>query len=223
MAVTGQCTQNDMRLYLSSFGIGNQPEQLPSLVGSRKQVAVIMNALDHRQQVRDKFLASESTTLTNLGFIVEELDLRKYFGKQKELSSFLATKDLVWVTGGNTFILRRAMKESGFDYEIIEALKKDVLVYGGFSAGVVVLSPDLHGLDITDNPHEVPAGYSKEIIWEGLGILDFSVAVHYQSDHSESALTDKEIEYYKAHNIPYKTLRDGQVMIRNQEDFQVIE
>jgi len=200
-----------MKLYLSSFDIGNQPEKLAVFAEGRKQAVVILNALDHRQEARDKWLLSQTKALEGLGFVVEELDLRKYFGKQEELKSFLDTKDLVWVNGGNTFILRRAMKQSGFDNIIKQLIKTDSIVYGGFSAGVVVLSKDLHGLDITDNPNNVPSGYNKEIIWDGLDVIDFSVAVHYQSNHPESHLTDKEIEYYKANNMPYRTLRDGEV------------
>ena len=36
---------------------------------------------------------------------------------------------------------------------------------------------------------------------------------HYKSDHPESEDIDKEVEYCDKNNIPYKTLRDGEVMI----------
>jgi len=101
-------------------------------------------------------------------------------------------------------------------------LSRGKIVYGGFSAGAVILSKDLHGLDITDDPNDVPEGYEKEIIWEGLVFIDFSVAVHYQSNHSESELTDKEIDYYKANNIAYKTLRDGEVIVINGNQTEIL-
>lgn len=206
-----------MKLYLSSFDLGNQSEQLVNLVGKGKKVVIIFNALDHREEARNKWLGNQTKALEDLGFIVEELDLRKYFKKEKKLQSFLNKKDLVWVNGGNTFILRRAMKYSGFDNLIKDLIKNDNIVYGGFSAGVVILSKDLHGLDITDNPNEIPVGYDKRIIWKGLDIIDFSIAVHYKSNHHESHLTDREVEYYKKNNIPYKTLSDGEVIIINNK------
>ncbi|HBZ04807.1 MAG: hypothetical protein UU11_C0013G0003 [Parcubacteria group bacterium GW2011_GWF2_40_69] len=212
-----------MRLYLSSFDIGNQPQQLVSLAGFGKRVALVLNALDNRLEARNKWLDSQTKTLRNLGFIVEELDLRNYFGKEKELQKLLTKIDVVWVNGGNAFILRRAMKQSGFDYIITGLIQKNVVVYAGFSAGVVVLSRDLHGLDITDNPNDVPTEYNKEIEWKGLGIIDFSVAVHYESNHPESHLTDKEIEYYKTNNITYKTLRDGQVIVINGQSIKTFD
>ena len=113
---------------------------------------------------------------------------------------------MVWINGGNTFILRRAMRQSGFDTVITDLIKKESIVYAGFSAAVCVLAPTLKGLEITDDPYITPDGYDKEIIWEGLGIIDYSVAVHFDSDHSESHLTDKEIAFYVANDMPYLIL-----------------
>ncbi len=211
-----------MRLYLSSFLIGDHPEKFVELIGPGKRVALILNALDIRPASRDKFLASQTETLTGLGLEVEELDLRKYFDRSKELGALLQGKDAVWINGGNTFLLRRAMKQSGFDRIIKDLLEKDEIVYGGFSAAVVILSPSLEGLEIVDDPIEVSEGYEPEALWDGLGLIDFSVAVHYDSDHPESALMDQEIEYYKKHNIPYKTLRDGEVLIKNGDSFELL-
>ena len=202
-----------MKLYLSSFGLGNDPQQLVSLVGEGKKALVILNALDYKEEARARFLASQTQALTELGFTVEELDLRHYFDKQEELQKVLNTKDMVWINGGNTFILRRAMRQSGFDTIITDLVQKESIVYGGFSAAVCILAPTLNGFDITDDPNIVPDGYEKEIIWEGLGIIDYSVAVHYDSDHHESHLTDKEIAFYETNDMPYKKIRDGEVIV----------
>jgi dipeptidase E len=210
-----------MRLYLSSFLIGDHAEKFVELVGPGKRVALILNALDHRPASRDKFLSSQTETLTELGFEVEELDLRKYFDRSETLNALLQEKDAVWINGGNTFLLRRAMKQSGFDHIIKDLLEKDEIVYGGFSAAVVILSPSLK-LEIVDDPIEVSEGYAPETLWDGLGLIDFAVAVHYDSDHPESALMDQEIAYYQKHNIPYKTLRDGEVIIKNGDSLEVL-
>jgi dipeptidase E len=202
--------------------MGNQPEKFVELIGPGKRVALILNALDHRQASRDKFLASQSEALIELGLAVEELDMRKYFDRSEELKNMLQEKDAVWINGGNTFLLRRAMKQSGFDRIIKDLLEKDQIVYGGFSAGVVILAPSLKGLEILDDPIEVSEGYEPETLWDGLGLIDFAVAVHYDSDHPESALMDEEIEYYKKHNIPYKTLRDGEVIVNNGDSLEML-
>lgn len=212
-----------MRLYLSSFKLGNKPEELVSLVGENKKAVLILNALDHASRAREEFLISQTKELADLGFSVEELDLRKFFNKKDELEKFLAKKGLVWINGGNTFILRRAMKQSGFDIVIKKLLEKDALVYGGFSAAVCIITPTLRGLEITDDPNIAPDSYEKEIIWDGLNFIDYSVAVHYASDHSESHLTDKEIQFYEDNKMPYKKLRDGEVIIHNGNAVKMLE
>lgn len=203
-----------MRLYLSSYRIGNYGSELVRLVGTGAHVAVIMNAGDYKlEPERGESLQKEIDDLQALGFITKEIDLRNFFGKKEELKKTLEKFDLVYVRGGNTFILKRAFEASGFDSIIIQMLKDDSIVYSGYSAGVVILAPSMHGLEIVDDPNIVPEGYEKEFSWNGLGILPYSVAVHYKSDHPESAGVDQEIEYCINNNIPYKTLRDGEVIV----------
>jgi dipeptidase E len=43
---------------------------------------------------------------------------------------------VLWINGGNAFLLRRAMRQSGFDSLIHEFLQGDRFVYAGFSAAV---------------------------------------------------------------------------------------
>ncbi len=213
-----------MRLYLSSFRIGNHPQEFVRLVGSNKKVAIIMNARDDRNTLeRTEKLKEEVADLTKLGFSCEELDLRDYFGKRAELTELLSTFGALWVRGGNTFILKRAFEESGFDEIIKKMLMEDSIVYAGYSAGVVILAPSMHGLEIVDDPNIVPEGYKKEFDWTSLGLIPYAVAVHYKSPHPESLLVDTEVEYYKTHNIPYKILRDGEVILIEEKEEKYLQ
>lgn len=211
-----------MRLYLSSFGIGNRSDELLRLVGTNRTVALVLNALDNRPEARSNWLRKQTLALEELGFAVTELDLRKYFGKSKELQSMLSGMGLIWINGGNTFILRRVMKRSGFDVLVKNLLQQDLIVYGGFSAAAVVLHHDLHGLEITDDPNDVPSGDDPEIIWEGLGLIPFSLIVHYKSAHSESERANDEVRYYEERGIAYKTLTDGQVFVMDGNKHAII-
>lgn len=213
-----------MRLYLSSFKFGNHVDKLRELVGAGKEAIIILNARDYKSpEERNKSLKWEIEILNNAGFKVDELDLRNYFGKEKDLENLLKTKQLVWIEGGNTFLLRRAMRQSGFDNAIKKLLKKDKIVYAGDSAACVVLHKDLHGLDLLDDPNIVSEGYKKETIWKGLSLLDFNLAVHYKSEYPESIKVEKGIDYYEKNDIPYKTLRDGEVLIINNEYSEVLK
>jgi dipeptidase E len=208
-----------MRLYLSSFDIGNRPEELLALAGSARRAAIIVNALDHRPEGRTSWLKEQTNKLGDLSFSVVELYLRSYFGATDKLEKFLKGIDLVWINGGNAFILRRAMRQSGFDLLIKNAVAHDEILYAGFRAAAVIAFDSLKGLELTDDPEDVPSGYEAEIVWEGLGFVPFALAVHFKSDHPESKSVDREIAFYEASGIPYRTLRDGEVLIirDNQE------
>lgn len=202
-----------MRLYLSSFDVGNNPDELVALAGTARRAAIILNALDHRPQARAGWLERQTSKLVGLGFSVVELDLRNHFGAAAQLQQVVSEVDLVWINGGNSFILRRAMKQSGFDVLVRDAVERDAIVYAGFSAAAVISFTSLKGLELTDNPHEVPVGYDPEIVWEGLGFVPFAIAVHFKSDHPESASVDREIAFYEESGIPYRTLRDGEALV----------
>jgi len=61
----------------------------------------------------------------------------------------------------------------------------------------------------------VPAGYDPELRWDGLGILPYCLLPHYKSDHPESAGIDQTLEYMVDHHLPFKALRDGEVLVKD--------
>lgn len=208
-----------MRLYLSSYKLGNHPEQMLPLIKGAKRTAIIMNAQDNvLPERRLERLQEEVDNLTHLGLKPEELDLRAYFGKTDELRNRIEQYDYFWVRGGNVFLLRRAYEQSGFDGLLVELLKDDKAAYGGFSAGVCVLAPSLRGIELVDPKDDVSHGYNPAVVWSGLGVLDYAIAPHYKSEHPESADIDNYVEYCQENNMPYKTLRDGEAIIINGEE-----
>lgn len=206
-----------MKFYLSSYKIGNQVDKLIKMTeNGNKKLAFINNALDFTTDLerKQKSDANDMNDLSQLGFDVQLVDLKKYFGNQDKLEKDFNQFDVIWVRGGNTFVLVQAMKLSGFDKLLKRYVneKKDVL-YGGYSAGVCILSPTLKGIHLVDDPEQKPYGLQYPTIWEGLNIISYSIAPHYKSDHPESKDIDKVVEYMIKHNIPFKTLRDGEVII----------
>lgn len=204
-----------MKFYLSSYRLGNDPQRLIEIVGENKRVAVIPNALDFSDDLarREEGILREIDDLKKLGLEPEELDLREYFQKPDELKHKLAGLGLIWVCGGNVFVLRKAFKESGMDEWLVSQKENKEVVYGGYSAGVCVLSKTLKGLDIVDDPNVIVEGYTKEPIWDGLGLIDFAFAPHYQSLNPESEAVNKLVDYYIKTNMEYKALKDGEVIV----------
>jgi len=212
-----------MRLYLSSYGLGNKPEEMTPLIGDNKRTAIIMNAQDNvLPEARAERLQIEIENLTSLGLQPEELDLRNYFGKTVELKAALADFGYFWVRGGNVFLLRRAYKQSGFDSLLVELLQNDKVAYGGFSAGICILAPSLKGIELVDPKNDVSEGYDKTVVWDGLGVLGYAIAPHYKSDHPESADIDKCVDYFKKNGISHKTLRDGEAIVINGDEEKIV-
>ena len=55
--------------------------------------------------------------------------------------------------------------------------------------------------------------YGAEILWDGLGLVAYCIVPHYDFPHSESKLIDRAIEYFRNHRMPFRALRDGDVII----------
>jgi len=205
-----------VKLYLSSYKLGNDTEGLIRLVNkANAKAAVINNAIDFSADPGRKAMSLqvELDDMSSLGFMPEPVDLRSYFGKPNELVEKLSDFDLVWVRGGNSFLLRKAMEQCGFIHVINKLIKTNKLVYSGYSAGICVLAPSLRGVEMVDDPNVQADGYDTGIIWSGYGLIDFYPIVHYDSDHPESQLVDKELAHIKSTGIKYKTLRDGDTII----------
>lgn len=203
-----------MKLYLSSYKFGNFTNELVKLIGENKRVAIIMNALDYGDPVRvKKNIEDQISIFKSLGLDAEGLDLRNYFSDNINLKSKIQEYGAVWVCGGNSFVLQRTFSQSGFGPIIKELVENDKIVYAGYSAGIVVITPTLKGVEIVDDPSIVPENYKREYSLDGLGLIKYVVAVHYKSDHPESAQVDKYVEFCEREKIPYKTLKDGEVIV----------
>ena len=209
-----------MKLYLSSYRIGNNSDEFAKLVSGGKRVGVIRNALDFSDEHErlKEGREQEFSDLKELGFLPEAIDLREYFGGKKNLREVVKQLDALWVVGGNTFILNSAFRESGLDKIIIERLENETFVYAGYSAGICILTPTLEGIHLADNPETIPEGYPDDVVWEGLGLLPFCIAPHWRSNHPESAIIDKSVEYFMEHKIPFIALRDGETYITDSRE-----
>ena len=204
-----------MRLYLSSHGFGDHVATLHEMVGANKKVLYIDNAKDDwGEDARAQHVAEKHAEFEKEGFDFYELDLRKYIGKTDLLEKIVAGSGLVWGGGGNTFLLRRAMKYSGLDTILQNDLKADVFVYGGSSAGSVIMTKTLRGVEMEDDPYVVPAGYEEEIIWSGLGIVYPQLVPHFGTEYfGEKA--QAMVDYFEENGLKYVTLKDGEVYIVN--------
>ena len=201
-----------MKLYLSSYRMGSDRDALADLVETPGRAGIIFNALDGFAD-RRRIFARESEDLRSLGFECEELDLRSYFDDLEGLSDRLSRLRFLWVTGGNSFVLARAMTQSRFKEALRGPLSDGRLVYGGYSAGSCVVAPDLEGIDLVDDPGNIPDGYLEDVIPETLHLVHWRIVPHWRSDHPESADAEKVATYLRQSGLDFQTLHDGEALI----------
>lgn len=195
-------------MYLSSWRLGDHPEQLLSLTNGPGSAAVIANAMDAAdERKRADAVALELTALRRLGYDPVEVDLRTTDPR----TAFTGHK-LVWVRGGNVFALRAALANSGADTVLTDLVRSDALVYAGYSAGCCVLAPSLRGLELVDDPSVVP-----QPRWDGLALLDHAIVPHYRSDHPESPAIQQVADTYRTQGIPHHLLHDGEALVVNTQ------
>jgi dipeptidase E len=205
-----------MKLYLSSFRFGNNPQQLADLVGENKKIGIIPNALDQYTDVarRNVSLQREADGLTAIGLNPVVIDLRDYFNKPTELKENLDQLGAVWVLGGNTFVLRKALHQSGMDGWLLDQRNNPEFVYAGFSAGICVITKDLKDIELIDPSNITPQGYDSTTIWEGLGLVNYSIVPHFETPgHPETEAAGKQVSFLIEHGKEFKALHDGDVII----------
>lgn len=159
-------------------------------------------------EVRRAGVEQELAALRDLGLDPKEVDLR-----HSSAAHQVENADMVWVRGGNAFVLRRALADSGIEHSLVERVKQDDLVYAGYSAGPAVLAPNLRGVERVDDITAV-----AEPIWEGLGLLDRPFVPHVDSaGHPETAACDDLRAQLTRTGTPHWALRDGDVMLVRSE------
>lgn len=203
-----------MRLYLSSFRVGNCSNRLTRLVRGAGRVAVVANAMDAQPDTqRREGVERELAALSSIGLRPEALDLRDYFHQGRVLDA-LGAYDLLWLRGGNVFMLRYALKRSGADDAIIELLAADAVAYGGYSAGPCVLGGSIAEFAEVDDPSVVISSYGEPAPSDGLGVLPWVFVPHVDSPgHPETAGCGRVASRCASAGIATRTFRDGEVLV----------
>ncbi len=216
-----------MNLYLSSYGLGDHADLLLDMAGGAgARMAIITNALDaipvEAQMAYLQVKPDPLIAYAQAGFDPALIDLRRFFGRTDDLATVLRRHRIIFALGGNSFILRRAMRDSGFD-AIIEELLGEGIVYGGFSAGACVMGDDMRAIALMDSPEEHAPGYlTDDPIMTGLGLVPFTIIPHVDSDHAEAELATKSVAFAEASGIPHKALRDGDVIVRRDDSIKTL-
>lgn len=204
-----------MKFFLSSLAPSDElASSFLELVGKKPQaiqVALIENAAD----VEEGWINQIRPALQKMGVVISLVDLREYRSNSAGLKSKLANADVIWIGGGNTFYLRWLLQETGAD-TLIRAAVKAGAVYGGDSAGAVVIGPTLQYFDAADDPKAAP-----HVQLNGLNLIGTVVVPH--ADNPKLAVTVKNIQNeLRAAGYATQPLGDAQALIINGNDKKVV-
>ena len=144
------------------------------------------------------YLERHRQEMVQAGYFYEEFDIE---GKSKEdILNFFTDKTVIYVEGGNTFYLLKAIRESGFD-EVLKNLLDRGLVYIGVSAGAYIMCPNI---EVATWRTGVERRFGVEDL-TGLNYVPYVLKAHYTDDMQKDV---KE----KTRNLKYplRILRDGQ-------------
>lgn len=204
-----------MRLYLTADGFGSEPQRLVELFGGGARVAVICNSIDDRVVIeRQQAVDREVAHLRKLGFDAAEVDLRRHFAPIADsVRTALDRFDAVWLRGGNSFVLRRALRQSAADIVLTELLDVDGIAWGGASAGAIVAGASLRGIERMNDADEVPSGYDPEPVWTGLGLVPYAIVPHFETKDVEAQAAASIVETWTAAQVPFRALGDGETII----------
>lgn len=108
-----------------------------------------------------------------------EVDLDETKGKV--LRNILKKAELVYVEGGNTFYLLKAIRESDFE-NIIKELLPQGLIYMGASAGSYVACPTI---EMAGLRHQNKYDHYGVTNFSAMNLVPFLLSVHYKPEYRE--------------------------------------
>jgi dipeptidase E len=120
---------------------------------------------------------------------------------QKEIEEIIRRAALVYIPGGNTFLLNHRLHVSG----VIASLKRKIqagLPLVGFSAGMIICGPNIitsKDMNTVETPH-----------FDGLNVSPFNFVAHYNADdYGQSVHDDWLMDYHVFHDNAVLMLNDG--------------
>ena len=146
--------------------------------------------------------------MDELNFSYTEFDI---VGKsEEELKKALSDSDILYVEGGNTFYLLKAVRDTGFEKIVKEAIENG-LVYWGVSAGAYIACQSIIMATWSDRFDR--CGVTD---WTAMNLVPFFIKAHYTPDML-GTLKEKSNDL----QLPLRVLNDDQVVMMKDGEVQL--
>ena len=178
-------------------------------------VAFITTAYKYKVEQDPNYQSKDLQIMRELGFNVEEVDIEGK--KEHEVMRLLALKDIIFVAGGNTFYLLKAMKECNFE-KVIRKLLQEGRVYIGASAGSIVAGRTIKTANKFGTGEKGNFVKLKDL--RGLNLVPFNIFVHYQPEHADLIKQNISSPKKRAKNL--RILTDDQAILVQGKEIDLI-
>jgi dipeptidase E len=160
-----------MKLFLASSLDKTAKLLSKSTDTKEKTVLFIANASDITEG--KWWVDADREAFKKIGCKINEIDLRSI--TKKDFSEELNNSDFIHFCGGSVLYLISLLRQKGFDKLIIDAIKKDEVIYTSSSAGSMIVAKDLSlcAFDM-DEPDEC----KKKENYSGLDLVNFLILPH---------------------------------------------
>lgn len=172
--------------------------------------AKILYVITASKKVNDtSYVERTRQKMDELNFSFTEYDI---VGKSEEqLKKALSSHDIVYVEGGNTFYLLKAVRDTGFE-KVVKVAIENGLVYWGVSAGAYIACPSIIMATWSDRFDR--CGVTD---WSAMNLVPFLIKAHYTPDNLEF-LKEKS----KDLQLPLRVLNDEQAVLVKDGEVQLI-
>ena len=163
------------------------------------------------------YLQKDLEIMKGVGFNVEQIDIE---GKSEgQLMKLLELKDIIFVEGGNTYYLLKAINECKFE-KVLRKLLKSGKVYIGVSAGSMVAGKTI----MTSVWRGEVNGKNKNRVklkkLKGMNLVPFDIFVHYETKYAE--IIKRKMKNPKKRFKKLRILTDGQALLVQGKEIDLI-
>ncbi len=201
-------------LLLTSAGMAMKDEIVKLLQKPAYDITVAFISTAAKPEEDLEYLKKDWTIMKEeMGFNVQEIDIEGK--KEAEVMKLLELKDIIFVEGGNTFYLLKAMRACNFG-KIMKKLLKHGKVYIGVSAGSIVAGKTIKTADKFGTGNRERFGVKN---LKGLGLVNFDIFPHYTPEHAE--IIKKKLPW-KWQRKKLKIITDEQAILVQGKDIALI-
>ena len=197
-------------LLLTSAGMQVKEEILEILPKSPSQTKVAHVVTASKGEKDTSYVVEDTKTMEGLGFQVESIDIEG--SSEDELRKLFERFDIIYVQGGNTFYLLKAVRESGFDKVVKEFIEQGK-IYIGVSAGSILMGPTIE----TANWGGADRNEAQIKDLNGLNFVPFLISPHYTKGDEE--LLKREISKW---HYPVRFLTDAQAFLIQDDTITLV-